>query len=744
MSVHNHDVRRPNSGAPVVSDVDSPASEREALIAARDFAIAERDIALAELDRLHKTRSWRLTKPLRWLANVFRRGLSWEDRQRWRALLRHPWQRTTIAGAVPAIAPVVQPISRPIAAPVAEGRLDIVCFANIDWAARFQRPQQLMSQFARHGYRVFYVVASRQPPAGRPYQMHEVYPGVFEVALQARAAADFYRQAANRENVLAYVDALDALVADQRIKTAVSVVHLPFWTPLVEALRDRHGWRIQYDCMDDWVDFPNFGPALLRTEEALVASADLVTVTAAVLQRKWSARSARCLLVRNAVDFDFFARHGVPSTLLAGIAHPIIGFYGALAEWVDLPLIAAIAARRPDWNFVLVGDIFVNDLAGLDRLANVHLLGRKPYEEMPLYLYHFDVCLIPFRLYNVTHAVDPVKFYEFVSAGKPVVSVPLEEMQIYAEYVEFATGADEFIARIAAALAENDLTAVGKRVALARSNDWQARFEVTRDALVELHPKVSVIVVTYNNVELTRDCLDSILRNTTYPNYEVIIVDNASSDDTRNYLRYFSRGHDNVRIILNDDNRGFAAANNQGLAIASGDYFVLLNNDTVVPKGWVDPLLRHLADPSIGLVGPVTNSVGNEARVPVTYKDMAQMEVFADRRMARHRGRIFDIRMLAMFCVAMRREVVDRVGLLDEAFGIGMFEDDDYSRRIQDLGLRTVCAEDAFVHHHGQASFKKLVASGAYQALWDRNQAYFESKWGDWTPHVLRDAHTDH
>jgi GT2 family glycosyltransferase len=154
-----------------------------------------------------------------------------------------------------------------------------------------------------------------------------------------------------------------------------------------------------------------------------------------------------------------------------------------------------------------------------------------------------------------------------------------------------------------------------------------------------------------------------------------------------------------------------------------------------VPKGWLAPLLRHLDDPEVGLVGPTTNAVGNEARVSIDYQDLDDMEDFADRRASQYRGRCFDIPMLAMFCVAMRREVLDQVGWLDEAFGIGMFEDDDYSRRVQAAGLRTVCAEDSYIHHYGQASFKALIASGEYQRLWDKNQAYFESKWGPWQPH---------
>jgi hypothetical protein len=161
--------------------------------------------------------------------------------------------------------------------------------------------------------------------------------------------------------------------------------------------------------MDEWTDFPNIGRVLLEQEVQLVQESDLVIVTAALLQEKWSARSKKTLLIRNGVDFDFFAAHCRPNDLLAGVKHPIIGYYGALAEWVDFELLYFLAKQRPNWNFILIGDVFVDDLAGLNKLPNVHLLGRRPYAEMPLYLYHFDVCLIPFKLNDVTHAVDPVK-----------------------------------------------------------------------------------------------------------------------------------------------------------------------------------------------------------------------------------------------------------------------------------------------------------------------------------------------
>ncbi|HEX2222888.1 MAG TPA: glycosyltransferase, partial [Thermoanaerobaculia bacterium] len=101
-------------------------------------------------------------------------------------------------------------------------------------------------------------------------------------------------------------------------------------------------------------------------------------------------------------------------------------------------------------------------------------------------------------------------------------------------------------------------------------------------------------------------------------------------------------------------------------------------------------------------------------------------------------GKLLDLTVAALYCAAARREVVDQIGHLDEAFGIGMFEDDDFSLRMRQAGYRVVCAEDAYVHHVGQGSFQTLSRQ-EYDALWQRNQAYYERKWGKkWKPHVLR------
>ena len=252
-------------------------------------------------------------------------------------------------------------------------------------------------------------------------------------------------------------------------------------------------------------------------------------------------------------------------------------------------------------------------------------------------------------------------------------------------------------------------------------------------------PKISILILTYNNLSITQICLHSIYCNTTYPNFEIIVVDNASSDATPDWLKIFCETHPNMKVILNSDNRGFSAGNNQAACAATGQYLVFLNNDTIVTRGWLERLLDHIQkDPQIGLIGPVTNSTGNEARIPVNYVRPSEMESFADKLAEQMSGRSFNIRMLAFYCVMTRKDQFEAIGGLDERFGVGMFEDDDLSRRYQKQGYKIVCAENVFIHHFQGASFGKLK-SIQYNKLFEENRQKYEQKWGQpWQPYKFR------
>jgi len=268
------------------------------------------------------------------------------------------------------------------------------------------------------------------------------------------------------------------------------------------------------------------------------------------------------------------------------------------------------------------------------------------------------------------------------------------------------------------------------------------RFKKSLEAVAKAdlrRPRVSIIMLTHNKLPLTHLCMESLYLHTSYPNFEVIIVDNASQDGTQAYLASLSQILPNLRVILNEQNKGFAGANNQGIMHSCGDYIVLLNNDVIVTPGWLTRLIGYLErDPYVGMVGPVTNSAGNEQMIRADYTNLEELEAFAKRRAREYAGRYFQIPMLGMFCVVFRRKLLDEVGLLDERFGLGTFEDDDFCHRVKLKGYKLICAEDVFIHHFGKATMSKLGDKG-YLKLFEHNRRLFEKKWGvKWRPHRTR------
>jgi GT2 family glycosyltransferase len=244
-------------------------------------------------------------------------------------------------------------------------------------------------------------------------------------------------------------------------------------------------------------------------------------------------------------------------------------------------------------------------------------------------------------------------------------------------------------------------------------------------------PMISIIVLSHNNWHYTETCIKSIYQNTRFPEFEIIIVDNASDQETRNSLGQLTAAHDNLSVIFNPKNYGFAKANNLGAKQAKGDYLVFLNNDTIVSEGWLGRLLSHLQNiPDAGMVGPVTNAIGNEAKIAVDYSEptIEAVNQFANYRAEHFSGQYFKIRNLALYCSIISKELFDRIGGLDERYKIGMFEDDDLAMVILQEGLFLYCAEDVFIHHFHGASFNKLSLLKRI-VIFHINKYKFERKW---------------
>jgi GT2 family glycosyltransferase/glycosyltransferase involved in cell wall biosynthesis/tetratricopeptide (TPR) repeat protein len=241
-------------------------------------------------------------------------------------------------------------------------------------------------------------------------------------------------------------------------------------------------------------------------------------------------------------------------------------------------------------------------------------------------------------------------------------------------------------------------------------------------------PLVSIIILTHNQIEHTRRCLTSI-ESSTPESHEIIVVDNGSTDGTVEFLQQRAAGHASTRVIYNDTNCGFATGNNQGLAVARGQFVLLLNNDTVVNKGWLGRMLSVFERyPEAGLVGPVSNCVSGLQLVKgVSYQDLRQMDEFAAQWAVEHAGHTQEVNRLVGFCLMARRGVVERIGGLDERFGSGNFEDDDFCLRAGHVGFKARIALDAFVHHAGSATFNGARID--YRAAMLRNWKLFRRKW---------------
>lgn len=615
---------------------------------------------------------------------------------------------------------------------------DVICFPITDWFFRFQRSQHICSQFAKNGSRVFYINPVFLGKNNKP-QWNLIQDGIFDSKLASERPLNIYKDKIDQSSLNIMTSSLDTLAREMAIVDAICLVQLPFWFPLAKKIKELFGWKIIYDCMDEHSGFSTNNDSMLREEDLLINEADLIMTTSRILDEKIRKKGRLPVLIPNAADFDYFSKL-IPNDSLKHLNKPIIGYYGAISDWFDNELVEYLAEKRRDWEFVLIGHTFGSDISKLKKMSNVHFLGEKPYVELTKYLYWFDVCIIPFKLNRLTEATNPVKFFEYISSGKKVVSVQLPELAPYSEFLYMAKGNKEFLEKIEGALGENDSELIHERMKIAKENTWEKRYEDIWKEIKKLYPKVSIIIITYNNLDYTKMCIESILTRSEYPNLEIIVVDNNSSDKTPVYLSELASSQPDVKIILNEFNAGFAKANNMGLRVSSGEYIILLNNDTIVTRGWVSKLLNHLNDKNIGLVGPVTNFCGNEAKVQVSYESINEFERFHEVFLRKYsKPTYFEIHMLAMYCVAMRKEIQEEIGYLDENYGLGLFEDDDYSHRMKLKGYKIACAQDVFIHHFGETSFKKLKQSDKYRQCFEKNRKYFEEKFGlTWQPHKYR------
>jgi FkbM family methyltransferase len=240
---------------------------------------------------------------------------------------------------------------------------------------------------------------------------------------------------------------------------------------------------------------------------------------------------------------------------------------------------------------------------------------------------------------------------------------------------------------------------------------------------IRIEPLVSIIILNFNRLNDVRSCLESIRRNTPEP-HEIIVVDNASTDGSLDYLRTLS----DITLVENPTNLGCPPARNQAIALAKGDFVVFLDNDTIVTPGWITNFIEHARrNSNIGLLGPRSNFVSGGQLVPqVSYRGLEELEEFAQSFSKQNKGCTTFTHRLVGFCMFIRREVIDKIGAHDPQFGRFGFEDEDYTWRAIIAGFKAAIAHDVFIHHTGGP---QLRGNMEYNRLLQEAWEIFKRKW---------------
>ncbi len=370
---------------------------------------------------------------------------------------------------------------------------NILCLAAANWEGMWARAQQFMSIFARQGNRIIYV----NPPI--------TYLSPFKNPALREQARDCLRPAGKNihiynppvilpfGNMYRAVNRINQSIISRGLKRACRKLEFNptiIWTYLpntVDLILPAKAVLV-YDCADEHTAFPGLinKKTVARMEAELFDRAAASLASANELYRRKKDIAPRLAIIPNGADVEHFscARQlgiTVPEEL-KDLPRPLVGYIGAVSDWLDQEMLQAAALAHPDWSVVLIGPVDT-DAACLKDLPNVRLLGHKAYSELPAYLNCFNVAVIPFKINELTRGVNPVKLYEYLAAGKPVVSSDLPEVRSFQSLVSIAGEPDQFVKKIEEELAADSPEKAVERLRVAGLNSWEARAAAAVDII---------------------------------------------------------------------------------------------------------------------------------------------------------------------------------------------------------------------------------------------------------------------
>jgi len=383
--------------------------------------------------------------------------------------------------------------------PPLPGAINFLIYSMSDWHARIQRTQFFAKNLAALGHRCFLL----NPHLGREFpgmsgdspRLARLAEGIYELHVRLPHEPVYHHRSLRESESEILASAVSQLIEVGRLSNVMQLVSFPVWHGLAQRIKERFHAPIIYDCHDQLDGFTGVAREIVAQEPALIAASDLVICSATVLREHCLALGAsatRCHVVRNAVSGSSATeaiREGHETR-----ARPVIGYLGALEDWFDCDTIRGAATARPEWRFVLAGRGESRNLRHLLNIPNVEFSGEINRDRVPAALAAFDVATIPFVLNSLTIGADPIKLYEYLAAGLPVVSARLPETQRFGNYIHYYdgagdTGVQSFVDAVEAALNDRGESKRKQRQEAVRNETWESRCRELLQ-LIRLPPQI--------------------------------------------------------------------------------------------------------------------------------------------------------------------------------------------------------------------------------------------------------------
>jgi glycosyltransferase involved in cell wall biosynthesis len=367
----------------------------------------------------------------------------------------------------------------------------LICLSHLRWDFVYQRPQHLLSRFAKERNVYFFEEPiygdepTRLDVSRREDNLFVLVPHISHADRAQRSIAEIQQAM------------LDGFIRSENIHDFV----LWFYTPMaMDFASHLEPLATVFDCMDELSAFKFAPPELIENERKLLEKADVVFTGGQSLYEAKRDKHANVFAFPSSIDVKHFNQAREIAEEPADekqLPHPRLGYCGVIDERMDIDLLGQMANARPDWHFVMIGPVVKIAEEDLPRQANIHYLGGKNYNDLPAYLSGWDVALMPFAMNESTKYISPTKTPEYLAAGLPVVSTPIRDVvRPYGEQglVQIASTAGEFVAACEKALEENMFDRLQKADEFLSHNSWDKTFgEMSRliDEAIDEKPRAA-------------------------------------------------------------------------------------------------------------------------------------------------------------------------------------------------------------------------------------------------------------